>query len=522
MGMFPPLRRPFLAGTAILLVGCPAGLIFDSTTGCRRGISAAVAGSLPVTYENVSASHLPLGSLGNNSMDARPADLDDDGDLDIVIASEFRPNVILINDGTGHFADESVARIPRPSHDSEDVGIADFDLDGDLDIVFVSEDDQTNEFYLNDGAGFFSEASGRIPTAGTSNAVLVAFVNPDSFPDIVIGNAGQNVILINDGSAQFTNETASRLPVNLNVTQDLEWGDVDGDGDEDLIEGNENGNRLLLNNGEGVFVDATALRLPLPAEGEETREADLGDVDNDGDLDLFLANVTFSQGAPPQNRLLLNDGSGFFTDVTATHLPVDQQYTVDGDLVDLDYDGDLDLATAQAFVGTYQVLLNDGAGHFVDHTSEVYETVPGGNGIDVEAADFTGDGLLDIYLTGFQQTDYLYRGQIDPSSAPGPGESSPETEPDGETDGATLRSLEGYPNPFRSKATVDFVLRQPQFVTLNVIDVAGVVVAALENDHLEPGRHTYEWWPRDLPAGRYFWRLNSETGSRSQSLVLLK
>ncbi|MDH4071253.1 MAG: hypothetical protein OEV30_12630 [Ignavibacteria bacterium] len=112
-----------------------------------------------VTYRDVSATNLPVAALTGNSMDARPADLDGDGDLDLVVACEFCPNTILINDGSGFFTDESAARIAQPSRDSEDIGIADFDLDGDTDIVFVSEDDQVNELYFNDGLGLFTDVS---------------------------------------------------------------------------------------------------------------------------------------------------------------------------------------------------------------------------------------------------------------------------------------------------------------------------------------------------------------------------
>ena len=77
-------------------------------------------------YGDVSATHLPGGLLSGLSMDAGVADLDADGDLDIVIANEFRPNILLLNDGTGRFSDGS-SRLPGASRDSEDVGIADFD-----------------------------------------------------------------------------------------------------------------------------------------------------------------------------------------------------------------------------------------------------------------------------------------------------------------------------------------------------------------------------------------------------------
>ncbi len=82
--------------------------------------------SLPFT--DVSQSHLPVADLGLLSMDAAAADFDNDGDLDLLIANEHKPNIMLINDGSGKFSNASAERIPQVNHDSEDIGFADFDL----------------------------------------------------------------------------------------------------------------------------------------------------------------------------------------------------------------------------------------------------------------------------------------------------------------------------------------------------------------------------------------------------------
>jgi hypothetical protein len=173
--------------------------------------AAAATDTSSDLYEDVTASHLPEGVTDGLSMDARPVDVDGDGDLDIIIANEHRANILLLNDGSGHFSDASDARLPRGEHDSEDIGIADFDGDGDPDIVVVSEDDQTNELYLNDGNGFFSDASDRLPVTGTSNAVLVMDLTGNGHVDIVIGNNGRNVLLENRGGAQFVDVSAERV-----------------------------------------------------------------------------------------------------------------------------------------------------------------------------------------------------------------------------------------------------------------------------------------------------------------------
>jgi hypothetical protein len=93
---------------------------------------------------------------------------------------------------------------------------------------------------------------------------------------------------------------------------------------------------------------------------------DLVDVDADGDLDLFIAEGTDSP-APRPNRLFLNDGDGEFFDVSATHLPpglLNLANSTKVDFGDLDGDGDLDAIVAN--LGPEQLLLNDGAGVFVD------------------------------------------------------------------------------------------------------------------------------------------------------------
>lgn len=367
-------------------------------------------------YSDVSGTNLPTGLLNGLSMDAGVADLDGDGDPDIVIANEFRPNILLLNDGAGRFSDGS-SRLPAANRDSEDVGIADFDGDGDLDIVVVSEDDRTNELYFNDGTGRFTDEGARLPVEGTTNGVVVADVNGDGFPDILFANNGQDAVIINDGAGNFADETAERLPRSADVTQDLELGDVDGDGDLDLIVANEGSNALYINDGTGRFSDESAARIPQRDGGEETREADFGDADGDGDLDLLFANVAaFVAGADPRNRLLINDGNGFFTDETSSRLPAASVSSFDGDFADVDGDGDLDIVTANADVdlsvgriadSRSRAYLNDGNGVFTDASEEVFGAGATGTGLDLEFADFDGDGRPDFYLASRGTADRL-------------------------------------------------------------------------------------------------------------------
>ncbi len=369
-------------------------------------------------FKDVTTTNLPFKDLQLLSMDAAIADLDQDGDMDILIANEHRPNILLINDGTGKFTNESASRIPQINHDSEDIGIADFDLDGDPDIIVVSEDDKTNELYLNNGDGTFSDAGDRIPVTGTSNSVVVFDINLDGAPDILIGNNGQNNVLINDGKGYFKDETIERFGEFTDVTQDLTLGDIDNDGDQDLLIGNEDANRILINDGKGFFKDQSAARLTYRATPEETREVDVADIDGDGDLDILYGNVqAFVQTAPRQNRLLLNDGKGFFTDITESHLPKDDNRCFGVAFLDIDNDGDADIMTGNTngarFGGLtpFSVYLNDGKGKFVDATGSILPESIKGRGFDIDFVDFNGDAIKDLFLSNRGSQDFLLFGK---------------------------------------------------------------------------------------------------------------
>ena len=400
--------RVMLSMLVIVLVGSYGGCKQNNSTTSAPDVSPEEKSS-QLTFIDVSSGRLPVASLGGNSMDAEVADLDDDGDLDVVVATEFRPNIILINDGSGGFTDQSAERLPQKNFDSEDIAIADFSCDGHPDIIFVSEDNQTNEYYINDGNGFFVDAGDRMIVSGTSNAVLAYDVDDDGDPDLLIGNAGQNVVLINDGVGNFTEGTSGRLPTVNDITQDLELGDVDDDGDLDLLVGNEDQNRLLFNNGQGIFQE-NAGSIPLRSGREETREADLADVDGDGDLDIFFANVDFQSGTALLNRLLLNDGSGNFTDAS-DQIPQTRYHTVDADFADIDKDDDLDLLIGNGFGGGVQVWINDGAGTFSDETNRYIPAMQSIDVIDLEL--FTMNGGRYLYVCGFRAADMLLQEQDD-------------------------------------------------------------------------------------------------------------
>lgn len=354
---------------------------------------------------------LPFKDPAIHSMAAEAFDADDDGDLDIAIAVEFGTNRLLINGGTGHFTDGSGLFPPHHPGDHEDVAAADYDGDGDLDLVFYGEDDRIAAYFLRDGVRY-TDATDRLSSRGIANGVVTADIDADGDPDLVVGNAGPDFVLINDGKGNFTDES-DRLPANNDVTQDIAAGDVNGGGHIDLLFGNEDGNVLYLNDGAGRF---TAAVLPLRAGPEETRDADLVDIDGDGDLDIYFANVEiFVPDRDLQDRLLLNDGRGTFLDAT-TNLPRDTEVTMSAAFIDFDGDGDLDLLRGSFALDNTPdpqsqiiALVNDGTGTF-DIAKGAIPIVTLANAFDLEVADFTGDGIDDVFVASRGGADRLLVG----------------------------------------------------------------------------------------------------------------
>lgn len=336
------------------------------------------------------------------TMDIKTADLNKDGYLDLVLAVEWAPNAILWGSKDGNFKENNSIRLSNNRFDSEDVAIADFNNDGWLDLVFAAEDDENHEFYLNKGKEGFQEVKNKFPKF-ISNAVIAHDFNEDGHVDILFGNKGQNRIFINDGKANFTEETKKRLPIDQKITQDIALVDVDNDGDMDLILGNEDGNELWIDQGKGFYKNETSNRLPQGTM--ETRKIIVLDANLDGWKDVFVCNVDSPEKNPKPDKIYLNDGKGNFIDASSTHLPDQNIDTLDAIVIDLNRDGFQDLVLAHMGRVQPSVLLNDRKGKF-KVSNELLPSIPG-NYISIISADFDKNGSQDLYFGGFMTDDKL-------------------------------------------------------------------------------------------------------------------
>jgi enediyne biosynthesis protein E4 len=332
-------------------------------------------------------------------------DFDGDGEPDIYFQNtDIAPSRLLLHDTGDTFVDAPALPIPW----ALDPSVADYDEDGDLDL-YLSFPGSTNKLLRNDGAGTFSLATfAPLDDGGQSRCSGWADYDLDGDLDVYLANilAGENKLLRNDGRVEFTDVTTAAIS-NPNPTEGTAWGDYDNDGDPDLfVQGPwSNPNQLLRNDGAAGFTDvASGILLGTSKSG---RGAAWADYDNDGDLDLFLANEYTNQ-----SQLLRNDGADSFVDVSGGVLDQGGQAFGCG-WADYDNDGWLDLYVAmygEPILKPNKLFHNEGDGTFTD------VAVPGmtdsSQTLAAAWADYDGDGDLDLYCADYEMPNRLYRNDL--------------------------------------------------------------------------------------------------------------
>lgn len=340
----------------------------DSSTGLGGQSTIATSADSPIHFV---CSYQLLGSGNVNvayTADGKLGDLDNDGDLDILAATQGVQ--VLLNDGSGEFTQ---SRVPVGANA---LGIGDLDNDGDLDFVSVSLGE--NKVWFNDGAANFHHHQ----TLGEeySTSVALGDLDKDGDLDILIGNRGEygtagqpNRVWFNDGHGHFLDSGQS---LGMNKTYDVTLGDLDGDGylDAVVVSGYQQDDEVWLNDGTGHFTKGSTLNTGWWSHG-----VDVGDLDDDGDLDVIVAINSFDL------PVYMNDGRGNFS-VGQTLGDVTRGWEVS--INDLDGDGDLDVLT-----GNVTAWENDGSGLLTRVQS--FDNKPS-HGVAV--GDLDGDGDLDFFV----------------------------------------------------------------------------------------------------------------------------
>jgi hypothetical protein len=215
-------------------------------------------------------------------------DLDGDGDLDAFVANaQADPETVFLNDGTGNFS----AHPTTPSfgaNNSLGVALGDLDNDGDLDAVVANFDDQPESVWLNNGVGAFTaHPTASTFGAGDSSDVALGDLDGDGDLDAVITNhnAEPESVWTNDGTGAFSFHAS----FGTGHSQDVSLGDLDGDGDLDaaIVNSQNELSTLWLNDGAA---NLTPHPVTAGVGSDFSRAGALGDLDADGDLDFVVGN----------------------------------------------------------------------------------------------------------------------------------------------------------------------------------------------------------------------------------------
>jgi hypothetical protein len=260
------------------------------------------------------------------------ADLDDDGDLDLYVASMPQPKNGLVgctlfrNDGGGRFTDVSKDNgACPPAFGGRGVAVLDFDGDGRLDLL-VGEDPipgyngsktKSSRLFRNRGGLQFDDASraAGLPEGVPGLGVAAADVNDDGWPDFFLASSAGNVLFLNDGRGKFVEAPGSRQVFAWkgsggdNMVCGVAFCDVNRDGRLDVVLGPHYQSqwvepipvRLYLNRGVKdrvpTFEDFTE-KAGLTPLGMKAPHVEIQDLDNDGWPDVYASTVKFAGGKP--------------------------------------------------------------------------------------------------------------------------------------------------------------------------------------------------------------------------------
>ncbi|UCG68410.1 MAG: VCBS repeat-containing protein [Thermoplasmata archaeon] len=336
---------------------------------------------------------------GNGPHSAGLADLDNDGDLDIVTADYYGDTIsILTNDGEGIYSktgEYETGDGPRF------LFVADLDSDLDMDIATANYGDDSASVFKNHGNGSFATRVDYDVGSGPYS-IFLADVGEDANGDLDLITADEQAfkvsVLENDGNGAFSNKMTYRVgtkPKGLYVE------DLNGDGFSDIATANwaDDSISVLTNKGDGTFEDHVEYDT-----GDGPRFISISDLNGDDDPDIVCANQHGDSIS-----LLFNQGDGTFA--SKIDYPVDDN-PISVLCIDMDLDEDSDILTTNLANATISVLKNDGLGSFSQRIDYGTDSGP----YCVLLGDINSDGEPDmITANNYADTVSIHYSNFPPS-----------------------------------------------------------------------------------------------------------
>ncbi|TVZ41130.1 VCBS repeat protein [Alteromonadaceae bacterium 2753L.S.0a.02] len=333
-------------------------------------------------------------NIGGN--DVALADVDNDKDLDIVVANGLwnraLPSKVFRNEGLGKF-DIHPQLIGKAKSNS--VSVADIDGNGQPDILFANGDwnnGDNSRIWWNDGLGNYRENLKFSESSNASSAAL-GDINGDGLLDVIMANhpysdnaGGDDLIWINKGNRVF--EKSDQVLGEPVAARRVKIIDANNDNHLDAIVLNGNAkNRLWINNGKGIL---SKLYADL-GQGENIDFA-LGDINSDANPDIVIAKGAWGK-QPKGIEIWLNGGNGKFIKSQA----IGQNDCYGVVISDLNNDFLPDVIAVNSKDQPNQIFFNAGQGKFVDSAVDI-----GMGGNKVTVGDVNQDNLQDIIIVDEQ------------------------------------------------------------------------------------------------------------------------
>lgn len=461
------------------------------------------------TFANVTETAGIAGNDEDNTTSAMWWDYDQDGDLDLYLSAWIGVNRLYENIGNDQFVDVSTETVLNDS--GRTWTSIPIDANGDhLTDLYVVNDYGRNKFYVNEGDGTFREATTEfgLEDIGHGMGVCIGDYNNDSFFDIYLTNISfvhKAPLFTNTGEGNFV-ENAKQLGVDdTGWAWGTEFFDCDHDGDVELyvVNGNvvEGGNNFffenMLNNGSMSYIDISE---QSGANGDfEARGLAVFDYDNDGDLDMLVANwhaipYLYENKTLAQNWLKIelegttSNRNGFGAVVSMT---IGEKTTWRH---------------------------NDGVEFLGQSVQPIHFGMAAAAAAD-EVKVIWPNGNEDVFLNiSANQTVTLVEGEGVLTGIENPSISEIP---------AAFQLLGNFPNPFNGSTLIEFAVPEAGPVSFTVYNTLGQEVFSVVQQFAAAGRHTLRWNGtgsngHDAGSGVYLYRIQFNKEVKTGKLLYLK
>lgn len=389
---------PSLASFAFLTV------VFSTTAACSNNEKAA-----EIKFSSLESISTFAGiENGEGSLGISWNDYNDDNHHDIFMANHMHFPSQLYKNQLGLWMEEVSNLGVQVGLDDHMLSWADFNGDGHSDATSIAAFHREKRLFLGDGQGTFQEYSAefKLPdrNPGSGNSLLNADFNGDGWTDLwAINDGSSDQLLFNRDGNHFVDQAINSGIINSLWKRGGHAADLDQDGDIDVVLFSVTQLHLYINQGDGKFIDRTK-EAGLDFFIAPHTGGDLGDFDNDGDLDILIPARGGSDQRATNFSILANNGNATFSDVSEiANIGFGEAGKRRGVFIDINNDGWLDIFITEQLESSHnvnhQLFMNNGDGSFAPPQYNPYLLSKNiGEPGAIALGDINSDGFVDAIV----------------------------------------------------------------------------------------------------------------------------